>query len=52
MSEQVEECMDLAHCLHWLHLEPSHLADVLLQTAALLFLQVVDFRVWHRACAR
>jgi hypothetical protein len=25
MSEQVEECMDLEHRLHWLHLEPTHL---------------------------
>jgi hypothetical protein len=24
MSEQVKECMDLEHCLHWLHLEPTH----------------------------
>jgi hypothetical protein len=25
MSEQVKECMDLEHCLHWLYLEPTHL---------------------------
>jgi hypothetical protein len=24
-SEQVEQCMDLEHCLHWLQLEPTHL---------------------------
>jgi hypothetical protein len=24
MSEQVKECMDLEHCPHWLHLEPTH----------------------------
>jgi hypothetical protein len=24
-SEQVRQCMDLEHCLHWLHLEPTHL---------------------------
>jgi hypothetical protein len=23
-SEQVRQCMDLEHCLHWLHLEPTH----------------------------
>jgi hypothetical protein len=29
-SEQVRQCMDLQHCLHWLHLEPlsiTHLVD-------------------------
>jgi hypothetical protein len=25
MSEQVKECMDLEHCMYWLHLEPTHL---------------------------
>jgi hypothetical protein len=25
MSEQVKQCMDLEHWLHWLHLEPTHL---------------------------
>jgi hypothetical protein len=24
-SEQVKHCMDLEHCVHWLHLEPTHL---------------------------
>jgi hypothetical protein len=24
-SEQVKKCMDLEHCPHWLHLEPTHL---------------------------
>jgi hypothetical protein len=24
MSEPVKECMDLEHCLRWLHLEPTH----------------------------
>jgi hypothetical protein len=24
-SEQDKECMDLKHCMHWLHLEPTHL---------------------------
>jgi hypothetical protein len=24
-SEQVKHCMDLEHCMHWLHLEPTHL---------------------------
>jgi hypothetical protein len=23
-SEQVKQCMDPEHCLHWLHLEPTH----------------------------
>jgi hypothetical protein len=23
-SEQVKQCMNLDHCLHWLHLEPTH----------------------------
>jgi hypothetical protein len=25
MSEQVKECMDLVHCVYWLHLEPTHM---------------------------
>jgi hypothetical protein len=25
-TEQAGQCMDLEHCLHWLHLEPTHLA--------------------------
>jgi hypothetical protein len=25
MSEQVRQCMDLEHFIHWLHLEPTHL---------------------------
>jgi hypothetical protein len=25
MSEQVKKCINLEHCLHWLHLEPTHL---------------------------
>jgi hypothetical protein len=25
-SEQARQCMDLEHSLHWLHLEPTHLA--------------------------
>jgi hypothetical protein len=24
-SEQARQCMDLQHCLHWLHFEPTHL---------------------------
>jgi hypothetical protein len=24
MSEQVKECMDLEHCVHWLHLLGAH----------------------------
>jgi hypothetical protein len=24
-SEQARQCMDLQHCLHWLHLGPTHL---------------------------
>jgi hypothetical protein len=30
-SEQVKQCMDLRHCLHWLHLEPTHLPPILRQ---------------------
>jgi hypothetical protein len=32
-SEQVKECMDLEHCLHWLHLEPTHLVTVTVTAA-------------------
>jgi hypothetical protein len=24
-SGRASQCMDLQHCLHWLHLEPTHL---------------------------
>jgi hypothetical protein len=34
-SEQVKQCMDLVHCLHWLHLEPTHLLSTLSALAAL-----------------
>jgi hypothetical protein len=26
-SERVRQCIDLEHCLHWLHLEPTHLNE-------------------------
>ena len=29
MSEQVKKCIDLGHCLHWVHLEPTYLVDVI-----------------------
>jgi hypothetical protein len=27
-SKEVKHCMDLEHCLHWLHLEPTHQQDI------------------------
>jgi hypothetical protein len=29
-SEQVKNCMDLEHCLHLLHLEPTHELEITL----------------------
>jgi hypothetical protein len=31
-SEQVEQCMDLEHRLHWLHLDPTHLLYYTIRT--------------------